>query len=135
MKFSMDGPNDRIELTHQETDDLLKAFPGGVGAVTAALAGFGVPAIAVGVVGAALAAHIAWEGAAIKAADKGQGVFLTSPMVPSGPIGLLVIPSTRYEFDNETGRRNTTTSSAPPRATSSRPTSTTTEIRRPSSSG
>jgi len=60
-----------------------------------------VPAVAVGIVGAALTAHAAWEGAAIKAADKGQGVFLTSPMVPFGPIGLFVIPSTRYEVDNE----------------------------------
>jgi hypothetical protein len=101
MKFMMDGPNARIELTHQETEDLLKSLAGGIPVVTAGLAALGVPAFAVGVVGAALVAHAAWEGAAIKAADKGQGVFLTSPIVPFGPIGLLVIPSTRYEIDNE----------------------------------
>src|SRR5215470_15151212 len=38
---------------------------------------------------------------AIEAADKGQGVFVISPMVPFGAIGLLVIPPTRDEVDNE----------------------------------
>jgi hypothetical protein len=89
MKFSMDGPNARLELTHQETDDLLKALPAGGAAITAALLGFGVPAFAVGVSGAALTAHAAWEGAAIKAADKGQGVFLRRPRCPRSyrPVG------------------------------------------------
>lgn len=100
MKFTMDGPNARLELNHQETDDLLKALAGGVPAITGLLTALGVPAFALGVIAAALALHATWEGAAIKAADKGQGVFLTSPMVPFGPVGGLVIPTTRYEFDN-----------------------------------
>jgi hypothetical protein len=41
MTFSMVGPNVRIELTHQESDDLLEALAGGVAASAAALAGFG----------------------------------------------------------------------------------------------
>ena len=98
----MDGPNLRIELTHEETVNFTdKELPGGSVAVSAALAGFGVPAFAVGIVAAALSAHLAWEIPAIKAADKGAGVFLTVPMVPFGAIGLIVIPSTRYEFDND----------------------------------
>ena len=103
MKFSMDGPNARIELTHQETDDLLKALPAGGAAITAALASFGVPPFALAVISGALTAHVAWEVGAIKAADKGQGVFLTAPMAPLMPFGFppVLIPSTRYEVDNE----------------------------------
>jgi hypothetical protein len=99
-KTFMDGPNLRLELTHEETvnltDKVLPAGPAGIGAF---LAGVGVSAAALGVVGAALAAHLAWEIPAIKAADKGAGVFLTMPLFPLG--GVVLIPSTRYEFDNE----------------------------------
>jgi len=95
----MDGPNLRIELNHQETTNFLVELPTGEAAVAAALTAFGVPVFAVGVVAAALTLHAAWEIPAIKTADKGQGVFLTAPLFPFG--GVLVIPSTRYEFDNE----------------------------------
>ena len=75
----MDGPNLRLELTHEETQEFTdKVVPGGSGAIATALTAFGVPAFAVGVVAAALAAHAAWEVPAIKAADKGKGVFLTA---------------------------------------------------------
>jgi hypothetical protein len=101
MQVTMDGPNLRLELTHEETDSLLKAMTGGVPAISALLTAAGVPVFAVGIAAGALALHAAWEGAAIKAADKGEGVFLTSPTVPLGPIGFLFIPTTRHSIDNE----------------------------------
>jgi hypothetical protein len=95
-----DGVNLRIELTHDETVNFTdKVLTGGSASVTAALTAFGVPVFAVGIVAAALALHAAWEIPAIKAADKGQGVFLTAPMFPLA--GVVLIPSTRYEFDND----------------------------------
>jgi hypothetical protein len=96
----MDGPNLRLELTHHETVDFTdKILPGGEAATAAFLTAVGVPVFAVGVVGAALALHAAWEIPAIKAADKGGGVFLTAPLFPFA--GAILIPSTRYEYDND----------------------------------
>jgi hypothetical protein len=95
----MDGPNLRIELDHQETEDFVtKWLPGGETAVAGFLKIVGVPAPALVIVAGALALHAAWEIPAIRNADKGSGVFLTAPLFPFG--GLIVIPSTRYVVDN-----------------------------------
>src|SRR5438876_4731427 len=97
--FRMDGPNLRIELDHEETQNFTdKLIPGGSTAVAGFLTAIGVPVFAVGIVAAAIALHAAWEIPAIKAADKGQGVFLTAPLFPFG--GAIVFPSTRYTVDN-----------------------------------
>jgi hypothetical protein len=97
---TMDGPNLRIELDHQETEDFVnKLLPGSEAAMTAFLKAVGVPVFAVGVVAAALVLHAAWEIPAIKNADKGSGVFLTAPLFPLG--GVILIPSTRYVAEND----------------------------------
>ena len=76
-KAMMDDPNSRIELTHDEAVGFTdKVLAGGEVIIEAALKAFGVPISAVGVVAAALAQHAAWKVPAVKAADKGRGVFL-----------------------------------------------------------
>lgn len=89
-----------IELDNNETAALLNALnplagAGGSAATTAALVGIGVSATAAGIVGAALALHLIWEIAAIKAVNQGNGVILTAPWVAPG----VVIPSTRFPPD------------------------------------
>jgi len=110
-KFLQDGPNLRLELDHNETDSLIKEITGagavGTAGVTTLLVTFHVPAFVAPIVAAFLVIHATWEIAAIKASDKGQGVFLTAPgffaRVVLDPVGaaILLIPSTRYEFDND----------------------------------
>lgn len=95
----MDGLNLVIELEHQDVDKFLESIGKDEVAAAAALKALGVPIFAVGIVSAFLALHAAWEVPLIKAADKGQGVFLTAPLFPFG--GLVVIPSTRYVPDND----------------------------------
>jgi hypothetical protein len=82
-----------IDLTHEETDKLVVSLPTGAGAIGGILTAAGVPVFAVGIVAAAIAAHLAWELAAIKAADRGEGVTLT--MNAFLAIGMIVIPSNR----------------------------------------
>jgi hypothetical protein len=89
-----------IELDDLETNRLLTAInplsgAGGAGGVTTALVQIGVSATAAGIVGAALALHIAWEAAAINAMNQGNGVILTAPWAAPG----VVIPATRFPSD------------------------------------
>jgi hypothetical protein len=79
-----------IELNNDETNRLLAAInplsgTGGASGTTAALVAMGVSATAAGIVGAALALHVAWEYAAIAAMNQGNGVILTAPwLAPRG---------------------------------------------------
>jgi hypothetical protein len=85
----------RIELDHEETvkfTDTLKN--GDVGAITAFMTALGVSAAVAPIVAAAVAVHLAWEIPATKAADKGNGVFLTAYGFPLNPAAF--IPTTRY---------------------------------------
>lgn len=92
-QFRQDFFNTYIDLTHEETDKLLVALPSGAGAIGGVLAAVGVPVFAVGIVGAAIAAHLTWELAAIKACDRGEGVTLTTNAFLA--VGMIVIPSAR----------------------------------------
>ncbi len=95
-QFDMRGLT--IGLDHNETDKLLSL---GGGASAAAIGGVltsvGIVGVAAPYVAAAVALHIAWEFAAIKASDRGYGVWLSA--APPVLIGLpgVVIPSTRWE--------------------------------------
>jgi hypothetical protein len=89
-----------IELNNDETNRLLAAInplsgTGGASGTTAALVAMGVSATAAGIVGAALALHVAWEYAAIAAMNQGNGVILTAPWLAPG----VVIPATRFPSD------------------------------------
>ena len=61
MVFRQDALNTYIDLTHEETDKLLTVIPTGAGAIGGLLAAVGVPVFAVGIVAAAIAAHLAWK--------------------------------------------------------------------------
>lgn len=88
-----------VELDDAETANLLNTIAplggGGAAAVAAALGAMGVPAYAAGIVGAAIAVHVAWESAAIRMANQGNGVILTFIYGTPG----VAIPSTRFPAD------------------------------------
>jgi len=85
----------RIELDHEETVKFTGALTSGdVGVITTFLAALGVSATVAPIVAAAVAVHLAWEIPATKAADKGDGVFLTAYGFPLNPAAF--IPTTRY---------------------------------------
>jgi len=93
-----------IELDNAETTALLNIINPGAGVVTAAgiggaLIGMGVPAFAAGIIAAAIAAHLMWEGMAIKVSDKGNGVILTMLYGAPG----VAVPSTRFGGDINQG--------------------------------
>jgi hypothetical protein len=97
-QFDMRGLT--IGLDHNETDKLLSLGTSG-GATATAIAGYftsiGIVGAAVPYVAAAIALHLLWEFAAIKASDQGHGVWLnaTPPMLIGMPG--VIIPSTRWE--------------------------------------
>lgn len=94
-KVTYNGVYLRIELDHEETAKFTDTLTNGdVRAITAFLAALGVSAVVAPIVAAAVAVHLAWEIPATKAADKGDGVFLTAYGFPLNPAAF--IPSTRY---------------------------------------
>jgi len=105
-EFDMRGLT--IGLEQSEVDDLTNigtnASKGNLVTVfgTLGLVGAWVPYVA-----AALALHITWEIAAIKAADKGNGVWLNAPVpILIGAPGVL-IPSTRTKATSFDGTKDT----------------------------
>ena len=95
----------RIELDHEETDKLVGLGGGATAAsISGVLASLGLAGPWVAIVAAAIALHLAWQLPLIKSKDKGNGVFLLMPW-PGGPVlppplGVVVIPYTRYAPDN-----------------------------------
>src|SRR5262245_12618232 len=89
-----------VELDANETNTFLNTINpltvvGGGGGIAAALTAMGVPGVPAGIIAAAIAVHIVWESAAIKAANRGDGVILTLLYGAPG----VAIPSTRVAPD------------------------------------
>jgi hypothetical protein len=96
--FTQDFLNTNIDLSHEETLQLIELLKKGADSA-AALSAFGIPAFAVGIIAAALAIHATWEIAWITSSDRGSGVRLTCPLylAPS----MIVIPSPRIPEASE----------------------------------
>lgn len=105
------GPDDRgitIELSHDETNNLLATMAGAAGAVgtgaakiATLLVTFGLSAAAAPYIAAAIAMHLTWETLVIKASDWGHGVYLfaTREMLFGMPGVVLAYARTADETD------------------------------------